>query len=181
MVISMMAEITEKERTLVTETLCAPCTGTLVPLSSLPDPVFREKVLGDGFAVEPGQDGDGDIVSPVNGTVVYVQSTAHAVSIRSEEGLEILVHVGIDTVSMNGEGFRMYVKAGETVSRGERLLHADFEKIRRRGYGTACVVLISDMEKTERLEQRFPGGTAVRAGKTPVLSVDLYRNERKER
>ena len=170
-----MPEILTEERKTVTEMLSSPCTGTLVPLASLSDPVFREKVLGDGFAVEPEEHGDGEIVSPVNGTVLHVQSTSHAVSIRSEGGLEILVHVGIDTVSMDGEGFRVYVKAGDTVRRGERLLHADFEKIRRRGFGTACVVLISDMEKTEQIELRFPGGTSVRAGKTPVLSADLYR------
>ena len=158
---------------IITETLCAPCHGTVVLLSSLSDPVFREKVLGDGFAVEPESPSDGDIVSPADGEILYVQDTAHAVSIRTDAGLEVLVHMGIDTVSLMGEGFHLYVKAGDRVRKGERLLHADLQLIRRRGYGCACVVLITNMEKTDALFSAAPGGMPVRAGKTPVLQASV--------
>ena len=159
------------------ETLCAPQRGTVCTLEKLPDPVFREKILGDGFAVLPI---DGDVVSPVDGTVIGVQETRHAVSLSSVRGLEILVHVGINTVSMKGEGFTVYVRPGESVRVGQRLLHVDLPLIRGRGCGTECVVLIINMEKTEALSMETAVGTEVPAGKVPVMKVTLWETKKQE-
>lgn len=91
------------------EVIVSPLTGNVRSLENVPDPVFAQKMMGDGFAIEPT---DGVVVSPIHGEVVQVFPTKHAVGLRSDQGLEILIHVGIDTVHMHGEGFEAYVKAG---------------------------------------------------------------------
>ncbi|MCQ2433468.1 MAG: PTS glucose transporter subunit IIA [Clostridia bacterium] len=158
-----------------TLTLCAPCSGRLCGLETLSDPVFREKLLGDGLAVEPDDPEDGDIVAPADGTILHVQNTAHALSMQTDGGYELLIHMGIDTVSMNGDGFHVYAKPGMRVHTGERLLHADLNRIRRRGCGTACIVLVTDGAEGRVFTPRIPDGTPVRAGKTPVMTVTAVK------
>lgn len=90
--------------------LKAPVTGTAVPIEQVPDPVFSQKIIGEGAAIEPT---DGRIVSPVDGEVVSVAPTLHAYGFRTEEGVEVLVHFGLETVGLKGECFQAYVKPGD--------------------------------------------------------------------
>lgn len=104
-----------------------PITGNLMPITEVPDPVFSQKMMGDGFAIEPT---DGKVYSPVHGKVVTVFPTKHAIGLLSDEGEEILIHFGMDTVSLNGEGFKTHVKEGAKVTPSDLLLTVDLEAVR---------------------------------------------------
>ena len=106
----------------------APIDGRLIELSHVPDVVFARKIMGDGFAIEPA---NGEVISPVDGTVTsFMADTRHAVGITSTEGLEILIHIGIDTVQLAGEGFVGLVVQDDPVTAGQPLLKVDLERIR---------------------------------------------------
>ena len=111
--------------------LGAPVKGKAVPLSEVNDPTFAEEMLGKGMAVIPAE---GKIYAPADGEIGMVFDTLHAVSLVSEEGTEILIHVGLDTVKMNGEGFTGHVKAGDKVKKGDLLLEVDLDKVKAAGY-----------------------------------------------
>lgn len=115
---------TKKQETI---TILSPMTGEVKEISAVPDPVFAEKMMGDGFCVEPA---DGKVLAPVDGELVNLFPTKHAVGIRTPEGLEILVHVGIETVGLDGEGFTAHVEQGATVKAGQLLLEVDLAQIR---------------------------------------------------
>ncbi|MEH7107691.1 MULTISPECIES: N-acetylglucosamine-specific PTS transporter subunit IIBC [Bacillaceae] len=104
-----------------------PVEGEIIPISEVPDQVFSQKMMGDGFGILPSK---GLVVSPVNGEIVSVFPTKHAIGIKSEQGYEILIHVGLDTVNLNGEGFELSVKEGQKVTKGQELLKFDIEKIK---------------------------------------------------
>lgn len=108
------------------EIIASPLDGKILELKDVPDKVFAEKMMGDGFAVEPE---NGEVVSPINGTVSMVFGTKHAVGLTSEKGLEVLIHFGIDTVKLKGEGFEALVKAGDKVKIGDSLLNVDIDRI----------------------------------------------------
>ena len=106
----------------------APLDGRLVDLRQVPDEVFAGKIMGDGFAIDPV---NGEVVSPLNGTVTsFMAETRHAVGITSDEGLEVLIHIGIDTVKLAGDGFVGLVGQNEKVLAGQPLLKVDLERIR---------------------------------------------------
>ena len=106
----------------------APLDGRLVDLRQVPDEVFAGKIMGDGFAIDPV---NGEVVSPLNGTVTsFMADTRHAVGITSDEGLEVLIHIGIDTVKLAGDGFVGLVGQSEKVLAGQPLLKVDLERIR---------------------------------------------------
>jgi len=108
----------------------APIDGRLVELTHVPDAVFAQKIMGDGFAIDPAQ---GEIVSPVNGTITsFMADTRHAVGITAEDGMEILIHVGIDTVNLEGEGFTGLVSQGDKVTVGQPLIRVDLALIRNK-------------------------------------------------
>ncbi|ADV66202.1 glucose-specific PTS transporter subunit IIBC [Deinococcus maricopensis] len=106
-----------------------PLAGRVVPLADVPDPVFSGKMMGDGFAIDPSS---GEVVAPVSGEVVTLFPTGHAVGLRADNGLEVLVHVGIDTVRLGGEGFTALVRQGDRVHAGQPLLRADLNVLRGR-------------------------------------------------
>ena len=118
--------------------------GRIIGINKVPDQVFSQKILGEGFGVIPTQ---GHFFSPVNGTVTDVTDTLHAYCITSHDGLEILVHIGIDTVELKGEGFTSLVKKGDQISAGDELAHADLELLKEKGYSTVSVVVITNTEK----------------------------------
>ena len=107
----------------------APLSGEIIALEQVSDPVFSGKVLGDGIAIIPE---DGKIYSPVNGTVTTVSSTLHAYGFSTESGLDILVHVGLETVSLKGEGFKVYIKEGDMVKAGELIAEVDLEYLKQK-------------------------------------------------
>lgn len=132
--------------------------GECVGLEVVPDPVFSERLLGDGVAVVPEED---EVKAPVDGVVVQVFDTLHAYSIRSDDGLEILVHIGLNTVELGGRGFTPKVKNGDRVTRGEVLCLADIKFIKEKGYElyTPIVITNSDeLKSAEYLKGRVIGG-----------------------
>lgn len=122
--------------------LSSPVGGETVLLKDTGDEVFAEGLLGDGIAVEPFED---TFRAPCNGTVEGVSKTAHAYNILSEDGLEILIHIGIDTVELHGEGFSPLVTAGQRVKRGQPLCTANVDLIRKKGFSAVTPVIISNI------------------------------------
>ncbi len=124
--------------------LTAPCAGSVVPLSQVGDPVFASGAMGPGIAVEPAE---GTIVSPVSGTVAVAMKTGHAFGIKTDDGVEVLVHVGIDTVTMKGEGFHNPLARGARVEAGQRLVTADLNAIREAGRPATVLVVVTNGPK----------------------------------
>ena len=141
----------------------APIDGRLIELIHVPDAVFAGKIMGDGFAIEPV---NGEVVSPVDGTVTsFMADTRHAVGITSTEGLEILIHIGIDTVQLAGEGFVGLVVQDDPVTAGQPLLKVDLEKIRGKVPSLVSPVVFTNLStgttvkvKEGRLVQRGEKG-----------------------
>ena len=151
----------------VTEEVYSVADGQVVALEQVKDPVFAQKMMGDGFAVEPS---NGNIVSPVSGTVSSIFPTKHALGLVTEAGLEVLVHIGLDTVSLEGKPFTVRVTEGQQVAAGDLLVTADLGAIREAGRETTTVVVFTngDAIKSVKLEQ-----TGSLAAKTAVAKVEL--------
>ena len=151
----------------ITEEVYSVADGEVVALEQVKDPVFSQKMMGDGFAVEPE---NGNIVSPVSGTVSSVFPTKHALGIVTEAGLEVLVHIGLDTVSLEGKPFTVHVAEGQKVAAGDLLVTADLDAIRAAGRETSTIVVFTngDVIKSVNLEQ-----TGSHAAKTVVAKVEL--------
>ena len=125
------------------ETIHAPVAGEIIPLAEIPDETFASGVLGIGFGVRPST---GEVYAPFNGTVENVFETGHAIGLKSEKGTELLIHVGINTVTMQGEGFSPCVKNGDRVREGDVLLRFDTESIRRHGLDPTVAVIVTNRE-----------------------------------
>lgn len=123
--------------------LVSPASGHLLPLEKVKDEVFAGKVLGDGFAVDIT---DGTIVAPVDGVVAAAFDTGHAVGIRTEDGQEVLIHIGIDTVELAGEGFCLHVKQGQSVKKGQVLVEVDMDRVKARGKDLTTMVIFTSGE-----------------------------------
>jgi len=145
----------------------APLTGEFNDLSEVPDPVFAEKMMGDGFAITPSE---GVVVSPVDGEIVQVFHTKHAVGIRSNEGLEVLIHVGLETVKLEGQGFEAHVTEGQKVKAGDQLLTFDLNYIKENAKSTITPVIFTNGDIAENIEINASG--AIQAGST-VANVTL--------
>lgn len=145
--------------------ISSPLTGNAVPVDQVPDPVFSEKVIGDGAAICPT---DGRILSPVNGEVASVAPTLHAYGFESEEGVEVLVHFGLETVALKGECFKSYVQPGDKVKVGDLVAEADLEGLKARGINTITPVLICG--GADGKEIKLHTGS-VEAGKTELLTI----------
>ena len=151
----------------VTEEVYSVADGQVVALEQVKDPVFAQKMMGDGFAVEPA---NGNIVSPVSGTVSSIFPTKHALGLVTEAGLEVLVHIGLDTVSLEGKPFTVHVAEGQKVAAGDLLVTADLDAIRAADRETSTVVVFTNAEaiKSVKLEQ-----TGSLAAKAAVAKVEL--------
>ena len=151
----------------VTEEVYSVADGQVIALEQVKDPVFAQKMMGDGFAVEPA---NGNIVSPVSGTVSSIFPTKHALGLVTEAGLEVLVHIGLDTVSLEGKPFTVHVAEGQKVAAGDLLVTADLDAIRAAGRETSTIVVFTngDVIKSVNLEQ-----TGSHAAKTVVAKVEL--------
>lgn len=169
---TLPSQMTEAQQNTVhfkglTEEVYSVADGQVVALEQVKDPVFAQKMMGDGFAVEPA---NGNIVSPVSGTVSSIFPTKHALGIVTESGLEVLVHIGLDTVSLEGKPFTVHVAEGQKVAAGDLLVTADLDAIRAAGRETSTVVVFTNAEaiKSVKLEQ-----TGSLAAKTAVAKVEL--------
>jgi len=150
-------------------TVAAPLAGEVRPVTEAPDPVFAEKMMGDGFCVFPDVTNGATVVSPVAGEVINLFPTGHAVGIRTADGLEVLVHIGIDTVKLHGRGFRALVSQGDRVKAGQPLVRVDLADIQGEVPSLATPVLFTNLDdnRTWRLDRLG----AVEAG-DPVATVE---------
>ena len=164
----------ENESNKIPDIILAPVTGKVVALSEVPDPVFADKVLGDGAAIIPAE---GKIVSPVNGEISTVAETGHAYGFTSEDGLEILVHVGLETVSLNGECFKVYVKPGDKVKAGDLVAEVDLKYLEEKKINPITPVLLCS--DTEGRTLQYTEGE-VKAGESAVLTLAAEEESSKE-
>ena len=169
---TLPSQMTEAQQNAVqykglTEEVYSVADGEVIALEQVKDPVFSQKMMGDGFAVEPA---NGNIVSPVSGTVSSIFPTKHALGLVTEAGLEVLVHIGLDTVSLEGKPFTVHVAEGQKVAAGDLLVTADLDAIRAAGRETSTIVVFTngDVIKSVNLEQ-----TGSHAAKTVVAKVEL--------
>lgn len=139
----------KKEETASSLTLGAFTKGKIVDLSEVPDPVFAQKMMGDGFAMIPSE---GKVVAPAAGEIIQVFPTKHAVGIKTVEGAEILIHIGLETVHMQGEGFEAHVQAGDMVSAGDTLVTFDLSLVTEKASSTITPCIVTNMDVVESIE-----------------------------
>jgi len=144
----------------------APAAGMVIPIQEAPDKVFSEKILGDGIAVVIEE---GTIRSPADGVIINVADTLHAYGIETADGLEILVHIGINTVELNGQGFSCKVRDGQKVKKGDVLCEVDLDLLREKGYPLHTPVLITNGEELKQFN--IIQGSAI-GGETVVIEYD---------
>ncbi len=145
------------------DVLCAPVAGRVIAMTDVPDPVFSGEVLGKGCAVWPDEE---VVYAPVNGTVTVTMG--HAVGIQGDDGVEVLVHIGVDTVNMNGDGFTGYVKQGDAVKAGQPVIKMDKAKIAAAGYPDCVVVAVSNTPDFASVELAVDAESTVKAGAAVV-------------
>lgn len=143
----------------VEKALFAPVKGNVIKREEIPDETFASGVLGDGVGIEPEE---GQVVAPFDGEISTVTDTRHAVGITGPGGMEVLIHVGVDTVNMKGDGFELFVSEGEKVKAGQKLIAFDIQKIKEAGYSTTTAVLLTNRDD-------YPDFKIIKTGKTDVM------------
>ncbi|MED5524157.1 PTS glucose transporter subunit IIA [Gallaecimonas pentaromativorans] len=147
--------------------ITAPVSGELVDIEAVPDVVFADKIVGDGIAIKPSSH---QVVAPVNGTIGKIFETNHAFSIESEDGVEIFVHIGIDTVELKGEGFVRVAQEGQQVKRGEPVLECDLAFLQEHARSILTPVVVSNMDDFRHIRKK---AGKVKGGEDIILT--LYR------
>lgn len=147
-----------------TTDLVAPATGQAIPLSAIDDPVFSSGAMGQGLGIIPA---DGHVYAPISGKVITAMASGHAFGIRSETGVEVLIHVGVDTVQMNGEGFTPHVAQGDAVEAGQVLLTFDRDKVAATGYSDTVITIITNSGSFTTIEPQV--NRALTAGEIAVI------------
>jgi len=145
--------------------LVAPFSGSIVPLTNVPDPVFSGKMMGDGLAVNPTSS---TLVAPCGGTVTQVARTGHALTLTADNGAEVLMHIGIDTVKLGGAGFKVRVAQGQKVAQGAALIDVDFAAIKDKVPSLISVVVIANSDDYTLSGQ---ASGSVSAGSSAYLTV----------
>lgn len=159
----------EEIKNLMSKTqLFSPLDGQLLKLEEVPDATFAEKILGDGFAIDPTSN---LVKAPCAGKVTHVFPTGHALALLTPQGLEILVHVGIDTVKMKGEGFEALVKTGDQVVAGDDLIRFDLELVRKKAKSTITPIIITNMDRVKTFQFLVSGGQA--RIRSAILSIEV--------
>ena len=169
---TLPSQMTEAQQNTVhfkglTEEVYSVADGQVVALEQVKDPVFAQKMMGDGFAVEPA---NGNIVSPVSGTVSSIFPTKHALGLVTEAGLEVLVHIGLDTVSLEGKPFTVHVAEGQKVAVGDLLVTADLDAIREAGRETSTIVVFTNADAIQSVKLEQTGSLTAN---TVVAKVEL--------
>lgn len=151
------------------EIIYAHATGSFVPLEEVPDPVFSGKMMGEGIAIKPT---DGTIVAPVDGEIIQLAETKHAFGIRTALGEEILVHIGLETVALKGEGFEVLTKLGAKVKKGEPLIKADLAYIEENATSTIIPMVVTNSPE-DKFDFDWKQVTETVAGETEVFVTTL--------
>ncbi|WP_163580631.1 PTS sugar transporter subunit IIA [Gracilibacillus saliphilus] len=146
----------------------APITGEILPLEKVPDPVFSQKMMGEGVAIIPNKE---NIVAPVEGTIIQIAPSKHAIGLKTTNGIEILIHVGLETVSLDGKGFHVLVKEEDRVSVGDRLMAVDLGYIRNKVDHIITPMVITNSNQSQN-EYILTTETECVAGKTTVLTIN---------
>ena len=154
--------------------LTAPLSGHLVPLEAIPDPVFAQKMVGDGVSLDPVTQ---SLTAPCDGTIAQIHSAGHAVTIATAGGVEVLIHIGLDTVLLKGKGFTPKVKTGDTVKRGAALIDFDADFVATHARSLLTQIVVTNMELVRNLHQHT--GDVV-AGQDPILEFTFAREESAE-
>ncbi len=137
--------------------IVAPITGEVMAIESVNDEVFSQKMAGDGIAIIPS---DGSFGAPIDGEVLKIFSTGHAYMIRGEKGIEVMVHIGLDTVALKGDGFRAVASEGDIVKAGDTIVRADLERIIALGKEIVTPVIVSEMGIRKSIDKK--SGTVVK-------------------
>ncbi|HLU21370.1 PTS sugar transporter subunit IIA [Lederbergia graminis] len=156
----------KKEEVPSTVTVHSPITGTLVQLDEVPDPVFSQKMMGDGMAIKPDE---GVVVSPVDGEIIQLFPTKHAIGIRAKNGAEILIHIGLETVGMNGEGFTAHISEGTKVRVGDKLVEFDIPLVEEKASSTITPIIITNGDSISSINKQSVG--KVQAGQSPIMEI----------
>lgn len=146
--------------------ITSPLTGEAIDISQVSDQVFSQKMLGDGIAIDPT---DGNVVSPCNGKVIQVFHTNHAIGIETKEGIEILIHLGLDTVELKGKGFKRLVDEGDKVKTGDKLIEMDMAYLKENAKSLITPVVITNGDKVESME-KFLGNVVY--GQSLVMKIN---------
>lgn len=162
----MFKKLFNRKKEVSDNSVYAPLTGEVVPLEEVPDPVFAEKMMGEGIAIKPTS---GMVVSPVDGKIVQVFPTKHAVGIETSNGVEILIHIGLETVQMNGEGFTAHVQEGSRVSVGDKLISFDLSIVQEKAKSTITPIIITNTDLCKEIQKESV--VNVTAGQDRILSV----------
>ncbi|MBP3041269.1 PTS glucose transporter subunit IIA [Bacillaceae bacterium Marseille-Q3522] len=162
----MFKKLFGKKEVTKTVELVAPLTGTVIDLSEVPDPVFAEKMMGDGIAINPTE---GVVVAPVDAEVMQVFPTKHAIGLKAANGAEILIHIGLESVALKGEGFTTHISEGDRVKAGDTLVTYDLNTIAEKAKSTVTPVIITNGDAIASLEK--PAVGEVERGTSPILKV----------
>ena len=130
--------------------LKSPMTGKIIPIEEIPDQVFSGKMVGDGLGIDPSE---GILVSPIDGEVAVLFPTNHAIALKSKSGIELLLHIGIDTVNMKGEGFESFVKIGDKVSIGQKLIEFDLDLVKEKAKSPISPILVTNMDAVSKIDK----------------------------
>jgi len=132
----------------------SPLKGTVIPLADVEDPVFSEGIVGPGVGIQPE---DGRLYAPADGEVTAAYPTGHALALKTPDGMEVLIHIGIDTVKLEGSGFGLHVKEGDQVKKGDLLVSFDIPAITAAGYKTTTMVLVSNAAEIGTMTEPVSG------------------------
>lgn len=146
-------------------TVLAPMEGRVIALETLPDDTFASGVLGQGCGIEPSK---GIVYAPFDGKITQLTGTKHAIGLESTDGIELLVHVGMDTVAMNGKGFTLLVSKGQAVKAGTPLLQVDLDAVQAAGHPTVTAIIVTNSDDFLEINRQMDG--TVNAG-TPLLTL----------
>lgn len=145
----------------------APLDGKLIPLTDVDDDVFSQKMMGDGFAIEPT---GGSVASPVNGKIINIFPTKHAIGILSKEGYEIMIHLGLDTVKLNGQGFEALIDEDQNVSKGQEIMKIDLDFIKNNAPSTVSPIVFTNLAEGQFVDLKQTG--EVKQGATGILAIE---------
>ena len=138
----------------VRKILCSPVTGEAAPITDASDEAFAGKMMGDGYIVRPAE---GMVYAPEDAEVSFVFPSKHAVGLRSADGTEYLIHIGVDTVNLNGQGFETFVKDGDQVKKGDRLIGFDIKYIQENAKSDECIIVFTSLQEGEEIHLMKPG------------------------
>ena len=164
---SVQGDINISEDPKALEQLVSPYTGIIMPITAVPDEVFKSRAMGDGFAVDLN---NGEITSPINGTVISIFPTKHAISLVDTKKNEVLLHLGLDTVNLNGEGFTLHVEAGDSVTAGQKLADVDLKLLKEKQISAISPVIFTNLDSS-KYEIKIKTNGSVAKGQKSLFEI----------